>query len=58
MAGGQGRASGRPGEVDRLSVAGLDCTTFARFARLSGQVPVVGIAGRKLAPRCGFVDAW
>jgi len=34
---------GRPGEVDRMTVAGLDCSTFARFAGLSGQVPVVGI---------------
>jgi acetyl-CoA carboxylase carboxyltransferase component len=34
---------GRPGDVDRLTVAGLNCRTFAHFARLSGQVPVVGI---------------
>jgi acetyl-CoA carboxylase carboxyltransferase component len=39
---------GRPGDVDWLGVAGLDCTTFARFAALSGQVPLVGIA----AGRC------
>ncbi len=39
---------GRPGDVDWLGVAGLDCATFARFARLSGQVPLVGIA----AGRC------
>ena len=36
---------GRPGDVDWLGVAGLDCTTFARFARLSGQVPRIGIVG-------------
>ena len=34
---------GRPGDVDSLTIAGLHCTTFQRFARLSGQVPVVGI---------------
>lgn len=34
---------GRPGDVDSGVVAGLHCTTFQRFARLSGQVPVVGI---------------
>ena len=34
---------GRPGDVDSITVAGLHCTTFQRFARLSGQVPVVGI---------------
>lgn len=35
---------GRPGDVDWLGVAGLDCTTFARFAALSGRVPTIGIA--------------
>ena len=35
---------GRPGDVDWVGVAGLDCTTFMRMARLSGQVPLVGIA--------------
>jgi len=34
---------GRPGDVDSISVSGLHCTTFAALARLSGQVPVVGI---------------
>jgi acetyl-CoA carboxylase carboxyltransferase component/acetyl/propionyl-CoA carboxylase alpha subunit len=34
---------GRPGETDVMGVAGLDLTTFARFAGLSGSVPVVGI---------------
>ena len=34
---------GRPGDVDWLGVAGLDCTSFARLAALSGQVPLVGI---------------
>ena len=34
---------GRPGDVDSITVAGLHCTTFQRFARLSGQVPVLGI---------------
>lgn len=41
---------GRPGDVDWMGVAGLDCTTFARLAGLSGQVPMVGIvAGRCFA---------
>jgi acetyl-CoA carboxylase carboxyltransferase component len=41
---------GRPGDVDWPGIAGLDCATFARFARLSGQVPRIGIvAGRCFA---------
>jgi acetyl-CoA carboxylase carboxyltransferase component len=39
---------GRPGDVDMPIVAGLDVATFASYARLNGQVPVVGIA----AGRC------
>jgi len=34
---------GRPGDTDKQAVGGLDNTTFAGFARLSGLVPVVGI---------------
>ncbi len=34
---------GRPGDVDSITIAGLHVTTFHRFARLSGQVPVVGV---------------
>ncbi|MBC7732869.1 MAG: biotin carboxylase [Bacteriovorax sp.] len=41
---------GRPGGVDMPIVAGLHVTSFASYARLSGQVPVVGIvAGRCFA---------
>ena len=41
---------GRPGDTDVAIVAGLHVSTFATFARLSGQVPVVGIvAGRCFA---------
>jgi acetyl-CoA carboxylase carboxyltransferase component len=41
---------GRPGDVDWPIVAGLDCTSFARYASLSGRVPRVGIvAGRCFA---------
>jgi acetyl-CoA carboxylase carboxyltransferase component len=41
---------GRPGDVDWPIVAGLDCTTFARWAALAGRVPRVGIvAGRCFA---------
>ncbi len=39
---------GRPGDVDMPIVAGLHVTTFASFARLNGQVPVLGVA----AGRC------
>ncbi len=35
---------GRPGDVDMPIVAGLDCRAFALFARLSGLVPLVGVA--------------
>ncbi len=35
---------GRPGDVDWPHVAGLDCRAFHLFARLSGQVPLIGIA--------------
>lgn len=35
---------GRPGDTDMPIVAGLHVPTFASFARLNGQVPVVGIA--------------
>jgi acetyl-CoA carboxylase carboxyltransferase component len=35
---------GRPGDVDWPIVAGLDCRAFHLFARLSGAVPLVGIA--------------
>ena len=39
---------GRPGDTDMPIVAGLHVGTFASFARLNGQVPVIGIA----AGRC------
>jgi acetyl-CoA carboxylase carboxyltransferase component len=35
---------GRPGDVDMPMVAGLDCRAFHLFGRLSGAVPMVGIA--------------
>ena len=41
---------GRPGDTDTPVVAGLHITSFSSYARLSGQVPVVGIvAGRCFA---------
>jgi len=41
---------GRPGDTDSAVVAGLHVTSFASYARLSGQVPVIGIvAGRCFA---------
>ncbi|HBO81187.1 MAG TPA: carbamoyl-phosphate synthase large subunit, partial [Cupriavidus sp.] len=39
---------GRPGDVDFPTVAGLYQPSFAAFAALSGEVPVIGIA----AGRC------
>ncbi|MGA1052422.1 MAG: carboxyl transferase domain-containing protein [Ilumatobacteraceae bacterium] len=35
---------GRPGDTDTGVVAGLNCLAFLWFARLSGTVPLVGIA--------------
>src|SRR3979490_1109077 len=35
---------GRPGDVDWPAVAGLDRRAFGLFARLSGLVPLVGVA--------------
>jgi acetyl-CoA carboxylase carboxyltransferase component len=41
---------GRPGDTDAPGVAGLDVTTFAKFAQLSGEVPKIAIvAGRCFA---------
>lgn len=41
---------GRPGDTDMPIVAGLHVTTFAAFARLSGEVPVLGVvSGRCFA---------
>ncbi|MDH1265497.1 carboxyl transferase domain-containing protein [Pseudomonas sp. GD03944] len=41
---------GRPGDTDFVGVAGLDCHTFVAMARLSGQVPLVGVvSGRCFA---------
>ena len=35
---------GRPGDTDGVGVSGLDCMAFHLFGRLSGLVPLVGIA--------------
>lgn len=41
---------GRPSDVDVNMIAGLDLTTFAHLARLSGRVPKVGVvSGRCFA---------
>ena len=37
---------GRPGDIDQVSVAGLNITSFYEFAKLSGQVPVISIVSR------------
>ncbi len=40
----------RPGDTDRVGISGLDVPTFARYARLSGIVPLVGVvSGRCFA---------
>ena len=39
---------GRPGDTDTAQIAGLDLHTFASFAALSGEVPVVGIAAGRV----------
>lgn len=47
---------GRPGDVDVPSVSGLYQPSFAAFAELSGQVPVVGIvSGRCFAGNAAFL---
>jgi acetyl/propionyl-CoA carboxylase alpha subunit/acetyl-CoA carboxylase carboxyltransferase component len=47
---------GRPGDVDFPSVSGLYQPSFAAFADLSGEVPVVGIAsGRCFAGNAAFL---
>ncbi|MDG1265071.1 MAG: carboxyl transferase domain-containing protein, partial [Ilumatobacter sp.] len=35
---------GRPGDTDPTGISGLDCLAFWWFAKLSGTVPIVGIA--------------
>ncbi len=47
---------GRPGDVDFPSVSGLYQPSFAAFAELSGEVPVVGIvSGRCFAGNAAFL---
>lgn len=47
---------GRPGDVDFPSVSGLYQPSFAAFADLSGQVPVVGVvSGRCFAGNAAFL---
>jgi len=38
-----GGGGGRPGDTDINMVAGLDLTTFSRFAAISGKAPLIGI---------------
>jgi len=47
---------GRPGETDGLSIHGLDTPSFARFAKLSGKVPLVAVvSGRCFAGNAALV---
>jgi acetyl/propionyl-CoA carboxylase alpha subunit/acetyl-CoA carboxylase carboxyltransferase component len=49
---------GRPGDTDAPLVAGLDVTTFAAFARLSGKAPLVGIvSGRCFAGNAALIGS-
>jgi acetyl/propionyl-CoA carboxylase alpha subunit len=47
---------GRPGDVDVPSISGLHQPSFAAFADLSGEVPVIGIvSGRCFAGNAAFL---
>jgi len=47
---------GRPGDVDFPSVSGLYQPSFAAFAELSGEIPVVGVvSGRCFAGNAAFL---
>lgn len=47
---------GRPGDVDFPSISGFQTSSFASFAQLSGEVPVVGIvSGRCFAGNAAFI---
>ncbi|MEQ9519755.1 MAG: carboxyl transferase domain-containing protein [Parvibaculum sp.] len=47
---------GRPGDTDTAGVAGLDVTTFKKFAELSGKVPTISIvSGRCFAGNAALV---
>jgi acetyl/propionyl-CoA carboxylase alpha subunit/acetyl-CoA carboxylase carboxyltransferase component len=47
---------GRPGDVDFPNISGFQTSSFASFAQLSGEVPVVGIvSGRCFAGNAAFV---
>ncbi len=47
---------GRPGETDGLSIHGLETPSFARFASLSGVVPLVAVvSGRCFAGNAALV---
>jgi acetyl-CoA carboxylase carboxyltransferase component len=47
---------GRPGDVDIPSISGLHQPSFAAFAGLSGEVPVVGlVSGRCFAGNAAFL---
>lgn len=49
---------GRPGDVDAPGVSGLDCLAFNLWGRLSGLVPMVGIAsGRCFAGNAALLGS-
>ncbi|MZD08542.1 carbamoyl-phosphate synthase large subunit, partial [Streptomyces sp. SID5785] len=49
---------GRPGDTDSTAVAGLNVSTFHHMARLSGRVPLVGVAsGRCFAGNAALLGS-
>ncbi|WP_339832850.1 carboxyl transferase domain-containing protein [uncultured Parvibaculum sp.] len=47
---------GRPGDTDTAGVAGLDTPSFVKFARLSGEVPLISVvSGRCFAGNAALV---
>lgn len=49
---------GRPGDVDWLGVAGLDCTTFHHYGALAGKVPRIAVVtGRCFAGNAALAGA-
>lgn len=49
---------GRPGDTEGVSAAGLDCLAFQLYGKLSGKVPLVGIAnGRCFAGNAALLGS-
>lgn len=49
---------GRPGDTEGVSAAGLDCLAFQLYGKLSGKVPLIGIAnGRCFAGNAALLGS-